>query len=81
MQPFGVTVIDLKTAAVQSNFFENYRKQIGSSLLEDLIYAPAKAAAEKVMSGDTISSTGMLSSLWADQVVKDLLKKKPSPKI
>lgn len=81
MQPFGVTVIDLKTAAVQSNFFENHKKQIGSSLPEDSIYAPAKAAAEKIMSGDMMSSTGMPSPLWADQVVKDLLKKKPSPKI
>ena len=81
MQPFGVTVVDLKTGAVKSNFFENHKKQVGCSLPEDSIYAPAKAAAEKVMSGDTMSGTGMPSHLWADQVVKDLLKKKPSPKI
>lgn len=81
MQPFGVTVIDLKTAAVQSNFFENHKKQIGSSLPEDSIYAPAKAAAEKALAGDAMNGTGMPSHLWADQVVKDLLKKKPSPKI
>ena len=81
MQPFGVTVIDLKTAAVRSNFFENHNKQVGSSLPEDSIYAPAKAAVERGLSGDTMSSTGMPTSLWADQVVKDLLKNKPSPKI
>lgn len=81
MQPFGVTVIDLKTAAVRSNFFENHKKQVGSSLPEDSIYAPAKAAAEKSMSGDMMSSMGMQSPVWADQVVKDLLKKKPSPKV
>lgn len=81
MQPFGVTVIDLKTAAVRSNFFENHKKQVGSSLPEDSIYAPAKAAAERSMSGDMMSSMGMQSPLWADQVVKDLLKKKPSPKV
>ena len=80
-QPFGVTVIDLRTGGVQSNFFENHKKQVGSSLPEDSIYTPAKAAAEKVMSGDMMSSTGMPSPSWADQVVKDLLKKKPSPKI
>lgn len=81
MQPFGVTVIDLKTAAVRSNFFENHKKQVGSSLPEDSIYAPAKAAAERSMSGDMMSSMGIPSPLWADQVVKDLLKKKPSPKV
>lgn len=81
MQPFGVTVIDLKTAAVRSNFFENHKKQVGSSLPEDSIYAPAKAAAERSMSGDMMSSMGMQSPVWADQVVKDLLKKKPSPKV
>ncbi len=81
MQPFGVTVIDLKTSAVLSNFFQNHKKQVGSSLPADSIYAPAKAAAEKAMSGDMMSSMGMPSPLWADQVVKDLLKKKPSPHI
>ena len=81
MQPFGVTVVDLKTAAVQSNFFENHQKLIGSSLPEDSIYAPAKAAAERVLSGESMSGTGMPSPMWADQVVKDLLKNKPSPKI
>lgn len=81
MQPFGVTVIDLKTAAVRSNFFENHKKQVGSSLPEDSIYAPAKAAAERSMSGDMMRSMGMQSPVWADQVVKDLLKKKPSPKV
>ena len=81
MQPFGVTVIDLKPTGVRSNFFQNHKKHVGSSLPEDSIYAPAKAAAEKAMSGDLMSSMGMPSSLWADQVVKDLLKKKPSPHI
>ena len=81
MQPFGVTVVDLKTGAVKSNFFENHKKRIGSSLPEDSIYAPAKAAAEYIMGGDKMSSTGMPSPLWADQVVKDIIKEKPSPKI
>ena len=81
IQPFGVTVIDLKTAGVQTNFFENSNKQFGSGLPEDSIYAPAKAAAEAAMSGDKLRSGGMQSHLWADQVVGDLLKKKPSPKI
>lgn len=81
MQPFGVTVCDLKTGAVQSNFFENHKKQVGSSLPEGSIYAPAKAAAERALSGESLDGTGIPSNVWADQVVKDLLKKKPSPKI
>ena len=81
LQPFGVTVIDLKTGAVLSNFFRNHQKQVGSRLPEDSIYAPARAAAERAMSGDMMSTMGMPSPPWADQVVRDLVRKKPSPKI
>ena len=81
LQPFGITVIDLKTGAVQSNFLDNHKAQNGASLPEDSIYVSAKAAAEKVMDGDALRGTGMPSDRWADQVVKDLLRKKPSPKI
>jgi len=74
LAPFNIKVIDLRTSGVRSNFFENLPTT--PALPRDSIYAPAREAIEKNMTGDTFP-TAIASQLWAEQVVRDLLSPKP----
>jgi 1-acylglycerone phosphate reductase len=48
LAPFGIKVVDLKTGAVKSNFFDN---QVCPHLPEGNIYMPAREAVEAAMRG------------------------------
>jgi len=70
----SIKVIDLRTGGVRSNFFENL--PAAPALPRDSIYAPAREAIEKSMTGDTLPAA-VASQRWAEQVVRDLLSPKP----
>lgn len=82
MEPLGVKVVELKTGAVSSNFYEN-QKNFGAGtaaagpakLPQHSFYAKARQAVERSMTGSTISSAAMPADVWARQVVKVILEK------
>jgi len=80
LSPFGVTVVDLKTGSVKSNFFQSEELKQGS-LPKGSIYESARATVEKQLRGDGFKDLGMPTQEWADQVVRDLLKTTPPPNI
>ncbi|KAK9243074.1 NAD(P)-binding protein [Lipomyces tetrasporus] len=77
LEPFGITVVDLRTGAVLTNIFKNQKEHRPISLPKGSIYEPAREAVESVMRYDKVANAGMPASQWAGQVVHDLLKKKP----
>ncbi|KAK9427857.1 NAD(P)-binding protein [Lipomyces doorenjongii] len=77
LEPFGITVIDLRTGAVSTNIFKNQTEHTPISLPKGSIYEPAREAVESAMRYDKMADAGMPASQWAGQVVRDLLKKKP----
>ncbi len=81
LEPFGITVVDLKTGAVTSNLIKNQKEAGSVSLPKDSIYEPAKDAVESAMRNDQFADSGMPAQQWAGQVVQDLLKKRPPPTI
>ncbi|QDS75213.1 hypothetical protein FKW77_000121 [Venturia effusa] len=79
LAPLGVKVVDLKTGGVTSNFFKN---AIGTQKLPDgSLYLPAREAIEKSMAGGNMKGKTMDTTVWAECVVAQLLKKKPSSNI
>jgi len=77
LAPFGVKVIDLKTASVQSNIMENQKESKKPALPKDSIYQPGKEKIEKWMRGDETLKDGMSAEQWGKLVVQELLKKNP----
>ncbi|MCJ1388275.1 hypothetical protein MMC18_001120 [Xylographa bjoerkii] len=78
LAPFNIKVVDLKTGAVKSNFFEN---QTCPSLPVGSIYMPAKAAVERAMAGEGVLPNMVDQKTWAKQVAGDLMVKKPAARI
>lgn len=77
LQPFNITVVDLKTGGVRSNIFAN---ATDTKLPSNSIYAAARDDAEKMLSGEKLQSlkgTFVEAEVWAKGVVKDLTKPKP----
>lgn len=81
LAPFSIKVIDLKTGAVKSRFFDNQPGGTQASLPAGSIYLPARAAVEKSMRGGSISPIMVESEIWAEQVVGDLLGATPPIRI
>jgi NAD(P)-dependent dehydrogenase (short-subunit alcohol dehydrogenase family) len=79
--PFGITVVDLKTGGVKTNFLENQKEARQVSLPNGSIYEPAKERVEKQLRGDGVLTTATPAHQWAEQVVQDLLKKTPPPNV
>src|ERR1700722_74079 len=78
--PFGIRVVELKTGSVESNFHENGGKAL---LLADSLYAPIKADMEALINGAAKEDTSrrMDASVWAKQVVGQLVKSDPPAKV
>jgi short-subunit dehydrogenase len=74
LAPFKIKVIDLRTGAVRSNFFDNI--PVPPVMPKNSIYAPAREAIEKGMAGENVPSA-ITAQSWADQVVRDLLSARP----
>ncbi|RDW67580.1 hypothetical protein BP6252_08976 [Coleophoma cylindrospora] len=80
LQPFGITVIDLKTGVVRSTFIKNTVAQY-TELPKGSIYDPAREVVEKALKQEGFSDSGMPSDQWAKLIVQDVLKKNPPPLI
>ena len=81
LEPFGITVVNLKSGAVQSNILLNTQKKAYPTLPKGSIYEPAREVIEKAMKGEKIMESAMQTEPWAKEVVQNLLRKKPSPNI
>ena len=77
LQPFGITVVDLRTGVVKTNLIKNLNESQQPSLPKGSIYEPAREAVEKAMRQDGFEDQGMPAQKWAKLVVQDLLKKNP----
>lgn len=76
LEPFGVTVVELKTGAVKTNMIKNQKENTPISLPADSIYSPAKEAVESAMRNEKMGDMGTPPDRWAAEVVGDLTKKK-----
>ncbi|KAK7900357.1 NADPH-dependent 1-acyl dihydroxyacetone phosphate reductase [Exophiala xenobiotica] len=80
-QPFGIKVIDLKTGAVKTPFFENMAQQHTAGLPEDSVYMPIKDKVQKIMDGDFGGMEIQDVNKWAKNVAGDLSKRHPAAQI
>jgi 1-acylglycerone phosphate reductase len=74
LAPFGIKVIELKTGAVATKFYDNATIQ---SLPTNSRYAIAREAIEGFMEGKTVVQDASDAKVWASEVVSDLGKKNP----
>ena len=82
LEPFGVKVVDLRTAVVKSNIIQNMREEINPTLPKGSIYEPARETVEKALRQEQFDERGMAALKWARLTIKDLLVKgKPKPVI
>lgn len=81
LQPFGITVIDLRTAVIRTNLIRNMREEKKPSLPKGSIYEPAREVVEKALRQEQFDDAGMPAEKWSKLIVQDLMKKKPSPVI
>jgi 1-acylglycerone phosphate reductase len=77
LQPFGITVVDLRTGVVRTNLIRNLKESQQPSLPKGSIYTPAKEVVEKALRQEGFEDTGMPAQQWAKLVAQDLLKKNP----
>lgn len=80
LQPFGVSVVELRTGGVKTNVVKNVQAK-QPVLPEMSIYSPAKKVVEKALRVEYFDGMGISAEQWAEQVVADLLKKTPPPVI
>ena len=77
LQPFGITVVDLRTAIVKTNFLTNLRELQKPTLPSGSIYEPAREVVEKALRQEQFDDAGISADQWAKAVVRDLTKKNP----
>ncbi|MCJ1264548.1 hypothetical protein MMC22_004420 [Lobaria immixta] len=77
LQPFGITVVDLMTAVVQTNLVRNMREEKKPSLPKGSIYEPAKEVVEKAPQQEQFDDAGIPAQKWPKIVVHDFWKKNP----
>lgn len=82
LAPFGLRVIDLKTAGVQTNIRDNSNVNArGDTLPADSIYQLARETVQKAMSQEELGGKGITAEQWASDVGKILLQSNPPPAI
>ena len=82
MEPFGVTVVDLRTAMVKTNGLRNFREEQKPTLPEGSIFEPAKETVEKMLRLEQFDGRGIPAEDWAKVIVKELtVVGKPKPVI
>jgi 1-acylglycerone phosphate reductase len=81
LAPFGITVLELKTGVVRSNFLKNQHAQNQPVLPDGSIYAAARERVEEHMRGERFASIAMPADQWAAQVVHDVLRPNTVPVI
>ena len=78
LSPFGIRVIELKTAGVRTNIIHNNNFHANADRLpQRSIYGPARELVERAMSQEELGGRGMTAEQWADQVATLLLRKSP----
>ncbi|KAG8168156.1 hypothetical protein KVR01_003845 [Diaporthe batatas] len=80
MEPFGVQVVDLRTAVTKTNLIHNHAGK-APTLPKGSIYEPAREVVEKALRQEVFVGQGMDVDEWARLTVRDLSKKKPPPVI
>jgi NAD(P)-dependent dehydrogenase (short-subunit alcohol dehydrogenase family) len=81
LAPFGVRVVDLKTAGVRTNIIANSSFHNpaeggdGGRLPADSVFAPVRERVERIMSQEGLKERGISAEQWAGEVVEVLLGK------
>jgi len=75
LKPFGVNSINVVTGGVKSKFFDNLPP---TTLPDGSLYAPWKKELETAMRGKDLIDSSMPVEKYAEQVVKNALKRKPN---
>ncbi|CAF9923123.1 MAG: hypothetical protein ALECFALPRED_002305 [Alectoria fallacina] len=79
---FKIRVVDLKTGAVRSGFYDNMNSGTKPGLPDDSIYGVARAEVERSMLTGCVSEKNMVAAdVWAGHVVEGLLVKEPELRI
>ncbi|KAI0003477.1 NAD(P)-binding protein [Xylariaceae sp. FL0662B] len=68
LQPFGITVVDLRTGVIKTNLIKNLQKTKNPTLPKGSIYEPAREVVEKALRQEGFESQGMPAQQWADPV-------------
>lgn len=85
LAPFGIRIVELKTAMVRSNFITNSNthnvegKEQHRRLPEGSLYEPAREIVEKAMSQEQFNGKGTPAEQWAEEVMGDLMRRNPPP--
>lgn len=78
LAPFGISVIDLKTAGVRTNFISNNNlRPDAAQLPKGSIYEPAREVVERAMIQQDLTDKGITPEQWAGEVVSLLLSRSP----
>ena len=78
LSPFGIRVLELKTAGVRTNIISNNNFNAKAERLPKAsIYAPAREVVEKAMSQEGLKEIGITAEQWASEVMALLLRKSP----
>ncbi|TQN64196.1 NADPH-dependent 1-acyldihydroxyacetone phosphate reductase [Colletotrichum shisoi] len=78
LAPFGIGVVDLKTAGVRTNIISNNNVNArAEGLPAGSIYGPAREVVEKAMSQKGLAERGVTPEQWAAEVAALLLGKNP----
>ena len=85
LEPFGVRVVELKTGAVKSGFYQNRNSNHNTvsttALPKTSLYHKASAAVEKSMNGDDVQAEAMSAQTWAKQVVDEVMNDPPTARV
>lgn len=81
MMPFHIKVVDLRTGAVKTLFFDNMAQRSDATLPSNSPYTVLKDKVEGVMNGEMEGVEFQEVNKWAKNVVNDLSKHKPSSQI
>ena len=81
LEPFGIKVVDLRTAVVKTNLIKNMRETEKPVLPKGSIYEPARDVVEKSLRQEQFENAGMSAEKWSKANVQDLMKKNPPPVI
>jgi 1-acylglycerone phosphate reductase len=74
LAPFNVKVISVIAGGFRSKFFDN---NTGKSLPDGSLYAPAREEIQAAMRGDSLPDFLMGHERFAEEVVKNTLKRSP----
>ncbi|KAB5511684.1 hypothetical protein GE09DRAFT_1267775 [Coniochaeta sp. 2T2.1] len=81
LAPFQITVVDIRSGIIKTNLIKNLQDLKHSTLPLGSVYNPAREIMAKILRQENFEAQGTPADQWADLVVQDLRKPKPSPVI